>query len=169
MKNTYITVGEVTKIAINTSYGIIYTLIDTDDLDKIRDFSNTSWCVNYSKNDGIDGVKTKIQKNGIRKQYWLHRLITDCPDCYSVDHINGNTLDNRKQNLRISTQAENATNISMLKNSTTGYRNVTFEKGRYRVRFTKNGKSISLGRYETIEEAIKVANDHRKHIFPLSR
>lgn len=81
-----------------------------------------------------------------------------------IDHINHNTLDNRKCNLREISKEENATNICINLKSKTGVRNVTIENGRYRVRI--NGRSF--GSYLTLEEAVEVANRERQKIFKLS-
>lgn len=77
-----------------------------------------------------------------------------------IDHINHNTLDNRKSNLR--ELSKKATNTSVDK-SKTGIRNVTIENGKYRVRI----KGISFGYYDTLEEAKIIADRERLKIFPL--
>lgn len=71
-----------------------------------------------------------------------------------VDHINGDSLDNRKSNLRIVTQAENMRNI-MPNNPMKGIRTHTLKDGtiRYSARITVNYKTISLGTFDTLEEA----------------
>jgi len=45
-----------------------------------------------------------------RQSLYLHRLLTNCPKGMWVDHINGDTLDNRKANLRVCTPAQNVWN-----------------------------------------------------------
>ncbi len=50
-------------------------------------------------------------KGGKRKTIYLHRFLMEpIPNGHWVDHLDGNTLDNRKQNLRIATPAENVWN-----------------------------------------------------------
>lgn len=70
--------------------------------------------------------------------------------------INGNTLDNRKQNLRICSNQENSFNKNKNSNNSSGYKGVYFDKERnkWRSAIQFNGKSIkSPKRYDTPEEA----------------
>ena len=87
----------------------------------------------------------------------LHRYIMQCTyhDGIIIDHINNNTLDNRKCNLRKCTSGENSRNQRIHRNSTTGYKGVVLvpETGKYRARIRVNRKRISLGNYNTPEEA----------------
>lgn len=145
----------------NHHLGTVYSKVDLDDFNKINMF-RTTWHVTY-KNNRIDGVRTKIQKHGKRKQVWLHRLITNCPSNMVVDHINGDTLDNRKCNLRIVTQAENATNLSSYSNNKSGYTNIYIENNKYRI--TIGGKHY--GTYDNLDLAIKIRDKYIKEIFKL--
>ena len=71
-----------------------------------------------------------------------------------VDHINGDSLDNRKSNLRIVTQTENMRNMKP-NDPMKGIRIHTLKNGqkRYSARITINYKTISLGTFDTLEEA----------------
>ena len=62
---------------------------------------------------------------------YFHRLIVDCNDL-QVDHISGDTSDNRKQNLRIVTIQDNMKNLQKKSNNTSGIRGVSFDKKRSR-------------------------------------
>jgi hypothetical protein len=103
---------------------------------------------------------------------YLHREIMHCPKGKQVDHINHNTLDNRKENLRICTGAENHHNIIRKSLPESGYRGVkNFNKQRKKLWIAKKGnrpwsasimvnrKYIYLGCYFTKEEAAKVYNE----------
>lgn len=70
------------------------------------------------------------------------------------DHINGNTLDNRRDNLRLATSQQNRFNIRKHKNNTTGFKGVRKTwNNRYRAVIVKNGISHSLGVFDSPEEA----------------
>ena len=89
------------------------------------------------------------------KHIILHRFILDCPKGMIVDHISGNTLDNRRENLRICTPAENSRNYKKPKTNTSGYKGVSWDKKslKWRAAIGFNNKVIHLGFFSSAEEA----------------
>lgn len=85
-----------------------------------------------------------------------------------VDHINRNTLDNRKCNLRAVTHGENMHNRPPSRRNKTGDKNVQFNKatGKYAVRLHVNKRYMGFGSYATLEEAIEVAKQARREFQP---
>ncbi len=68
-----------------------------------------------------------------------------------IDHINGNTMDDRIENLRLVTSSQNACNRKTV--SKTGFKGVTKLKGKYMSRITKNGSTKYLGLFDTRQQA----------------
>jgi hypothetical protein len=99
----------------------------------------------YSHSKFLDGDKNCYEC------IFLHRFLCGIKyrDKEIVDHINGNTLDNRKCNLRICTNAENLRNQKRSKRNKTGYKGVSFDKNRkkYKACIRVNGIGIFLGRF----------------------
>ena len=71
-----------------------------------------------------------------------------CPKNKVIDHINHDTFDNRKSNLRIVTHRTNSCNM---KTNTSGVPGVGYNKAtkKWRAYYNKNNKHISLGYYNT--------------------
>ncbi len=104
-----------------------------------------------------------VYQNGRRyiclnqKRYLAHRLIWlyhhgEWPQV--IDHINGDPLDNRIENLRSGTQRQNLQNVRRpSKNNTTGFLGVSRHRGRFRASIMNRGKWHDLGRYDTPERA----------------
>jgi len=91
--------------------------------------------------------------------YYAHRIIWvwmtgDQPE--TVDHIDGNGLNNRWENLRNVSFLKNGQNQKIHTTNTSGASGITFRKdsGRWRARITSQGKPISLGSFKTKDEAI---------------
>lgn len=72
-----------------------------------------------------------------------------------IDHINNNTLDNRKENLRIVTAKQNAMNTSSRKGSSSKYIGVCKSGKKWESKIRVNGENIWLGTFECEIEAAK--------------
>lgn len=131
-------------------------LISLDSISKVISYR---W---YLDNSGY--VRSKYDRN---KYVFLHRIILNLPDNKFTDHINNNKLDNRNENLRICTKAENNRNAGIQVNSATGYTGVNLDKRRnkYRAYIKFNKKQIFLGYFNTIEDAAKVREQAEREYF----
>jgi hypothetical protein len=88
----------------------------------------------------------------------LNRVIMDAPPGLLVDHRNGNTLDNRRTNLRLATCSQNRINSQRDKSKTSSrYVGVSLEKGRgkWLAYISYNGKRIHLGRFDNELDAAR--------------
>lgn len=95
---------------------------------------------------------------GLGRQWLsLANYLMSCPVGKIVDHINHDILDNRRENLRICYSKENSRNRKLNKNSSTGFKGVVFRKdlGVFRARVSINGKRVTLGHFNSAEEAAK--------------
>lgn len=86
---------------------------------------------------------------------FMHREIIKAHKGDIVDHINGNALDNRRDNLRIVTAHENCFNRGKMTGSRLKYKGVTYvpETGKYRVNIYPDGEKIELGQFLDEKEA----------------
>jgi len=102
-----------------------------------------------------------------RLQPKLHRLLMDPPKGMMIDHINHNGLDNRRENLRICTRAENGRNRGKQKNNTSGYKGVYWAKSnkRWRAQIKKDNKLIHIGMFDILEEAARAYDAKAKELF----
>lgn len=89
----------------------------------------------------------------------IHRFIMNAKRGEIVDHIDHNTLNNTRENLRICSQSENMRNKSTAKNATHGMNGIArvkygrMNRYRYRVRITVEGETHELGMYDDLKDA----------------
>lgn len=86
----------------------------------------------------------------------LHReVIGDPPHGMNIDHIDGDTLNNRRSNLRFATSSQNLANSPLRRDNITGAKGVHWHKGRqrYTASIGFNGKRIWLGAFGTVKQA----------------
>lgn len=124
-----------------------YTLIDEEDLDKIKDYR-------IIKTKGYAIAISRGTNHSKRKVIKLHRLILGIYDkSIMIDHINRDPLDNRKCNLRIANSFINNQNRSLSSTNTTGYKNIVRRRNKFCICVDKNGKHYYGGSFNNIEDA----------------
>jgi len=147
MKNSYDVIGDTVIIYVIRKGKTYEVLIDKDDLPFLSDFRGT-W---HLDNRGYvrRTIKGKIS--------FMHRILTNPPEGFVVDHIDGNTLNNKRNNLRVVKPGHNQQNIrnphKISKTGSKGVREKTKWGKKYRAYVTVNKKEISLGGYDNKEDA----------------
>ena len=131
---------------ISLTQGLV-AIIDDEDFESISKFTWNAKA-NYNTFYAATGKKTT----------YMHRLLCPRLNGMVVDHINGDGLDNRKENLRCASPTINRLNSRISKHNTSGYVGVSLEKrtGRWTSSVRLFGQNIHLGTFSTKEEAALV-------------
>ena len=103
------------------------------------------------------------------KQVLAHRLIAEIEgwdlDGKVVDHINGDSVDNRVENLRAVTQQQNMQKQRKPANCSSLFKGVNRLRDKWRARITVDGKTKSLGVFGSEREAAAAYNDAAFELF----
>ena len=100
----------------------------------------------------------------------LSRHIMQAPPGTVVDHVSGDTLDNRKANLRICKHSENVRNSRKHRNCKSRYKGVYYSESyggpkKWRAELNFNGRRVHAGCYMTEEQAIEAYNTKALELF----
>ena len=137
----------------------VIIIIDRDEFEHVRDIT---WRAHYDYRRGREATYVYGGIWHADTRYWehkaLHRYIMERHGIISeqYDHINRNTLDNRKENLRVADNRINTANRGLFKNNKSGYTGVRRLGNRYAARITVDGVEMHLGCKDTAEEAYKL-------------
>lgn len=117
-----------------------------------------------------DGKFVAIKSPSTECSYlYLHRLIMKAPKGLVVDHINGDTLNNKKENLRICSQMQNNQNrqriISKSKIKGVYKSNNPNLKANWVAQIVVNKHKICLGYFKTLEEASEAYDEAAEKYF----
>lgn len=147
--NKYIINDNYAEIVIESKvHGIVKVKIDNEYVEKC---SKLTW--HYAKNKDSKYIQTRIKGKMIK----LHRYIMNIDNSnIIVDHKNRNTLDNRKDNLRVCNYQENSFNKSIRSDNTSGVVGVDYNKNakKWRAKIKYNNVIIHLGYYIDLNEAL---------------
>ena len=137
-------------------------IVDDEDYERLMEHR---WHAAKAGNKYYAVRSLPTQSNGTRKRLKMHRAIINPSKGMEVDHKNGNTLDNRKENLRECTRQQNQANRMLGKDNTSGYKGVCYMKKKksminehskpWVAQIKHNQKKIYLGIYKTKEEAAR--------------
>ncbi len=139
----YITLtdGQMSKISIED-----YALV-----------SQYKWYAHYYDSTDSCYAHTNVRgDDGLRHQKSMHSLILGTKENYHIDHIDGVTTNNHRNNLRFASRFENMRNRGLFKTNTSGCAGVSFHKGKqkWQAQYAINGKNKCIGTFDTKEEAI---------------
>lgn len=122
-----------------------FAIVDPDDHDRMA--AHSWWA-----NEAAVGRFYAVRREGGRLIY-MHRVLMGADRGSVVDHADGNSLNNARSNLRITTQKLNSCNTRRGVGAS-GFRGVTQTRsGRWRARIGLNGAHQSIGTYDTALEA----------------
>ena len=141
--NTYTVIEESVELDISQDKK---TLVDVGDLDRVMEMGR--WFA--QKSTTTDDYYARSYRVGL-----LSRFIMCAPQGAYVDHRNHDTLNNRKENLRVCDPIKSARNRVRQTNSTSGLIGVDWHKlvGKWQARITVDGVRVRLGFFEDKEDA----------------
>jgi len=113
-----------------------------------------SWCAYRGPHNDWYAVRTDYGGD-TQRTVRLHRALLSAPAELEVDHRNGEPLDNRRANLRLATNAQNAQNKRRGKRNSSGYKGVVWVAhcGKWEARIVAHGRKRQLGLYRDAEDA----------------
>ena len=134
------------------------TIVDDDDYEFLSQWKWGCYGQYAARKDYISNKKRKV--------ILMHRLINNTPDDLFTDHINGDPLDNRKENLRNCTVSENGANRKKQQSGTSSkYKGVSWKKNKWECGIKYHKKTIYLGRFENEISAAKQYDEIAKQFF----
>ena len=144
--------GESEMIEIPLTQGQV-ALIDDEDYKLVSQYK---WHARWDKHTKSYYAATNVKKEtGGHTLLQMHRLIMNAKKGEQVDHINHNTIDNRKANLRLCSCSENLYNQGCKSSNTSGCKGVSWHKRdkKWQALIRVSGKRIHLGYFATKEDA----------------
>lgn len=139
-------------------------LIDAEDAERVLRYKWSLHKTKKNKRHGFYARRNSYESERTTTIY-LHRFITKAPQNLQVDHINHDTLDNRKSNLRFANNQQNQCNRKHV-GTKTGFRGVAVSSpNRFYVRITFNSKKIVVGSFKNAELAARAYDEKAKELF----
>lgn len=121
------------------------------------DYASVIECVKWYADWIYNGYKARNNELGYMHIYLWEQVVGTIPLGLVIDHINGNGLDNRLENLRLATKRQNAHNMRARRGGTTSSSHVGVywnkRYGKWEARIYVNHKNRYLGRFENEDDA----------------
>lgn len=156
--NDFTIKGDITILHCRYKEEVYDVTIDTEDLELVTT-QYGKWCVNKNGSGKIY-LRANLLGSKPLQMKQLHRVIMKEPDGL-IDHIDGDTLNNRKSNLRVADSVLNGRNRKVTKGSKSGCVGVRWHSKNnvWVSQISVGGKQLHLGQSKNLEEAIKLRKD----------
>lgn len=130
----------------------IFAIVDDDVYDWAKGY--VWWASRRQKSEKYVAYRQTSRADG-RKTILMHREIMDVGANDYIDHIDGNSLNNLRENLRVCTPRQNAKNVVRPITNSSGYKGVSWHKDHdaWRAAICSDGVMYNLGFYETARMA----------------
>jgi hypothetical protein len=166
-----LTVNKYQKILLEEFY------LDKDDLTIRR--NKDGWRNKFMKHDSVKPFKMVQKENlvyggihvpGTRATVQYTHLLTllrgiDIPEGSSLDHLDGDTSNNSRDNIRVTTQTFNCKNSKKRKNNTSGHTGISFNKQANLFYIRKYFEGIRIYKSaKTLDGAIQILNDMEREL-----
>jgi len=169
--NEYKVQGAVTTIYAKRKGETFEILIDTEDLPKLIAL-NKHWHLDWSNGVGqpyaTTGFYLGVENGKVKhKSMSMQHFLVHIEPGTMVDHINHNSLDYRRENLRIVSSLQNTRNRKgKNSNNTSGYRNVSWIEKHWRVQLQREGKNVLFPeKFDDPKEAGAFADAMRANLY----
>jgi len=146
--------GNIAYVPLTRGYEAV---IDAADVAMVE---GRNWCaVVDRRGDGsiraVYAMRKERTEAGEHRFVMMHRVIAETPDAMETDHIDGDGLNNRRDNMRNATRSQNQHNQGLAAHNTSGFKGVTWHKARakWRAQIKINGKQRYLGMFGSLESA----------------
>lgn len=128
-----------------------FAIVDDEDFENVNQYK---WYFEH----GYARRDYKISNKRFR--IYMHNFLSETPKGFHTDHINGNSLDNRRENLRVCSASQNCMNSKKNKKASSKYKGVSFFKRdqNWMASITLNRKDIYLGYFDREEDAAQAYN-----------
>lgn len=123
-----------------------YTIIDNEDYESLATFR---W---YAARNGNNFYAGRDYED---YQIRLHRVIANAPKDKVIDHINGNSLDNRRANLRICANSDNSRNAKLPITNTSGFKGIRAWGSSWQAQIGSGKTRLHLGSFPSKEAAAR--------------
>lgn len=148
---------------IYLSKGLFCTVDDSD----FEFLNQYKWTASGKAKYGFRAIRGfSFFKNGTEtsRPILMHRVITMCPNGFEVDHIDGDQLNNQKNNLRIVSHCSNMKNRRQKSDMTSRFKGVSFckQSGKWVGRLQANGRILLNAGFDSEEDAAREYNKYAK-------
>jgi hypothetical protein len=148
----------------NTGYCLIpltrglFAIVDADDCERLAQYK---W---YASGKNGNFYAARIHN---KKTIYMHNEIIEVPKSFLCDHINHDTLDNRRCNLRVCTRSQNAFNQLPCRKGKSSYKGVSWNRAakKWQAEIRYHNERIHLGYFDYEQDAAITYDDMAIELF----